>query len=94
MYPIPWIIKSGELVLMTPNGILDPVSGQVLYPPFGRILDVFADNRWGNVLVITEEDNNIRIYRSSKDHLLQPVNLLYSGIQSNYLPVVKISIGK
>ena len=88
IYPLPWGINNSELVL-TNEGILDPLTGEVLHPSIGRILDVFADSRWGNVLVITEEDNHIKIYSSSIDPELERVTFLNTGLQSHYLPVIK-----
>ena len=86
-------INVSELAL-TPNGIVDPLTGQVLYPPFGNVLEVFADKRWGNALVVTEEENHLRIYSSPNDSELEPIDFLYSKIQSHYLPVLKTSLRK
>jgi hypothetical protein len=88
VYPIPWGINCSELAL-TNEGILDPLTGEVLHSSMGRILDVFADSRWGNVLVVTEEDNRINIYSSSTDSELEPVNFLKTELQSHYLAVIK-----
>jgi len=92
-YPISWGINGREFLIGS-YGIVDPLTGQVLYPPFGRVLDVFADNRWGNVLVVTKEENHLRIYSSPNDSELEPVDFLYSEIQSDYLPVIKTSLRK
>ena len=66
IFPVPWGENGVELAL-TPNGIVDPLTGKVLYPSFGRVLGMFADSRWGNVLVVTEKDNRIQIHASPYD---------------------------
>lgn len=92
IFPIPWGINGSELAL-TPDGIVDPLSGKILHPSFGKVLNVLADNRWGNVLVVTEEENHLRIY-SPKDLKVKPEAFLYSEIQSHYLPVIKTALRK
>jgi hypothetical protein len=88
IFPVPWGENGAELAL-TPDGIVDPRTGKVLYPSFGRVVGMFADSRWGNVLVVTEKDNHIQIHASPNDVSLKPVELARSDLQSFYLPVVK-----
>lgn len=92
-YPVPWGLNGTELAI-GPDGMFDPFTGQILDPPLGRVLDVFADNRWGNVLVCTEEENHLKIYSSRNDSKLEPVLFAFSEIQSHYLPVIRTYLNK
>jgi hypothetical protein len=85
-YAVPWTKDKNEMFISS-NSLIDPLTGQLVYPfYFGRVLNVFADKRWGNVLVVTEEEDHLKIFKSSNDSVLEPIEFLYSDIQSHYLP--------
>ncbi len=91
---VPWGIN-GRGLLIGSNGIVDPLNGELLYAcSFGRVLNVLSDSRWGNALVVTEEDNYLKIYSSSIDSRLKPVHFLYDDLQSLYLPKVSTNFYK
>lgn len=87
--PIPWG-NNGRELLIGSNGIVDPLTGQILYPSLGNVLEILADKRWGNALVVTEEDNHLKIFSSPNDLQLESVGFLNAEIQSHYLPVIEI----
>ena len=90
VYPVQWEDHGGALALIsgTTSRIVDPLTGEVLDTSLGRVLGVFGDSRWGNALVVTREKNHLRIYSSPNDAELEPIEFLYTELQSGYLPIV------
>ncbi len=91
-YPVSWGQDGSDIVLMGTREnyrFIDPLTGEVLYSSPGRLVGVFADDRWGNVLMATEEDNHLKIYASPNDSNLEPTKFSLPGIRSGYLPVIK-----
>ena len=85
-HAVPWGGNRSSLFVSS-GSLTDPITGRILYPySFGRVLYVFKDKRWGNVLVVTEEEDHLKIFKSSNDSVLEPIEFLYSDIQSHYLP--------
>ena len=94
IYPVQWGDNGGVLALISGSStrIVDPLTGEVLDSSLGRFLGVFADRRWGNALVATEEEHHLRIYASQNDSEFEPIDFSFSEIQSNYLPVIKTTL--
>ncbi len=87
-YAVPWT-KDKTFLFLSSNSLIDPLTGRMVYQfPFGRVLTVFADKRWGNVLAVTENNGHLKIYSASNDSELEPAGFLYSGLQSHYLPKI------
>ncbi|MGD8780206.1 MAG: hypothetical protein PVH88_14725 [Ignavibacteria bacterium] len=88
IYPIPWG-KDGKDFALTPDGIVDPMTGIVLYNPLGRLIGILEDKPWGNILIVFERDDHLKIY--SPDNIKMPQRVsLYSNVQSRYLPIVEL----
>ncbi len=90
IYPLPWGKEGSELAL-SPDGIVDPLTGRVLHAPFGKVVALLSNNRWNNVIIVTEEENRLRLF-APEGIKVEPKAFLYSEIQSHYLPVVKASL--
>lgn len=96
-YPVPWGQNGSDLALIGTRDdfrLVDPLTGEVLFVSPGRVVGVFADERWGNVLMATEEENHLKIYLSPNDSKLEPIEFSFAEIQSGYLPIIKSSIKK
>jgi len=97
MYPVPWGPERSNIALIGTSDhyyFVDPLTGEVLYTAPGRVVGVFADERWGNVLMATEEENNLRLYASPHDPDLEPIAFVLEEIRSDYLPTLKTSLNK
>ena len=94
VYPVQWGKNGGVLALIsgTTTRFVDPLTGEVMVSSLGRVVGFFGDNRWGNALVVTQEENHLKIYSSLNDSALDPVELLYTELQSGYLPIVNTSL--
>jgi hypothetical protein len=96
-YPVPWGPDGTDIALMAAGEnyrLADPLTGEVLYTSPGRVVGVFADDRWGNVLVAAEEENHLKLYASAKDPELEPIAFERPDIRSGYLPTIKTLLKK
>lgn len=94
-YPVPWGPDGSDLALIGTREnyrLADPLTGEVLYVAPGRLVGVFADERWGNVLMATEEENHLKLYVSPNDSKFEPIELSLPEIRSGYLPILNTSL--
>jgi len=89
VYPLPWGEKGRDLVL-SPDGILDPLTGRVIQKIEGQVLTVLGDVRFGNGLILVYKDDEILIYAPEKGWPVPAKHRPYRDFQSNYLPQVAL----
>jgi len=87
--PVPWGANGRDLPL-TPTGILDPSTGRVVVPPFGDVLRVLDDPRWGNGVVMVNQRDAIHVFKAGGNLSVPKRIRPYQTIQSGYLPKVAL----
>jgi len=60
-YDLPWG-EGGRMLPMTPDGIVDPMTGRVIVPRFGSVETVIQDPRWKQKIVVTEDGDVLKLF--------------------------------